>query len=115
MKAWLKPGRIRAAFRNLRSVREKGGPRRVRLERLGRPEGWIFPTSEASIAIETRSGEHVRVTPELPVPWPYAWGYRIARRLNLPLAGSVDPEDVRVSLPIPEFIARRLTRATDAP
>lgn len=110
MKAWLKPGNIRDAVRKLGRVREEGGPRRVRLERIGRPDGWILPTSEATVAIEARSGAEIRVTPELPVPWPYAWGYRFARRLELPLARSIDPEDVRLSVPIPGFIARRLAR-----
>lgn len=78
------------------------------LEGLGRPRGWVFPTSEARVGIETRSGARVELTPALPVPWPYAWGYRLARRLGLPLASTLEPEDIRVSMAVPEVIWRRL-------
>jgi hypothetical protein len=104
--------RIQDNLRQLRRVRAEGGPRRVRLERLERPAGWIFPTSEATVAIETNSGAEVRLTPELPVPWPYAWGYRLARRLGLPIAATLDPEDVSVSLPVPDFVGRRLSQGS---
>ena len=103
------PGQIRDATRRLREVREEGGPTSVRLERLERPHGWIFPRAEATVEIEAKSGKRISLTPELPVPWPYAWGYRLARRLGLPIASTLDPEDVAVSLPIPEFLRRRLS------
>ena len=106
-----RPGQIREAAGDLRRLRREGGPARVRLERLERPHGWLFPTSEASVEIEARSGARLKLTPELPVPWPYAWGYRLARRLNLPLASTLDPEDLAFSLPIPGFIGRRLGRS----
>ena len=100
---------IRGALGRLRTVRDEGGPTRIRLERIGRPEGWIFPTSEATVEIEAASGKRVSLTPELPVPWPYAWGYRIARRLGLPLASTLDPEDVALAVPVPEFVRRRIS------
>ncbi len=102
------PRQIRHTFADARRLRREGGPARVRLERLERPRGWVLPTSEATVEIEARSGARIRLTPELPVPWPYAWGYRLARRLNLPLASTLDPEDLAFSVPIPGFIGRRL-------
>jgi hypothetical protein len=37
----------------------------------------------------------------VPIPFPYAWAYRIARRLGVPLVSSVDPERIRLGIPIP--------------
>lgn len=99
-----RPSQIRNGFGHLRDLRDGGGPRRLRLARLERPEGRLFPTSEASIEIETRAGEVVRLNPELPVPFPYAWGYRLARRLGLPLASTLDPEDISFEVPVPGWI-----------
>lgn len=103
------PRQIRDAIRSLREVRAEGGPTRVRLERIERPHGWIFPTSEAEVEIEARSGKRISLTPQLPVPWPYAWGYRVARRLGLPLASTLDPEDLTISVPVPDFLRRRIS------
>lgn len=104
-----RPEAIRDAFGDLRRIRQEGGPKRVRLEKLERPQGWVFPTSEATVEVEARSGARIRMTPQLPVPWPYAWGYRLARKLNIPLAATLDPEDVAFSLPVPSFLGRRLS------
>lgn len=107
---WIpRPSQIRGALGRLRTVRDEGGPTRIRLERIERPEGWIFPTSEATVEVEARSGKLVSLTPELPVPWPYAWGYRVARRLGLPLASTLDPEDVAVEIAVPDFLRRRIS------
>jgi hypothetical protein len=105
-----RPGQISDALRGLRRIRGQGGPTEVRLEKLERPRGWLFPTSAATLEIRTRSGERVKLTPELPVPWPYAWGYRLARQLDVPVAASLEPDDIRLSLPVPDFVRRHLSR-----
>jgi hypothetical protein len=92
---------IRSTVGALRDVRSRGGPRRLKLVRVGRPEGRLLPTSEVVLEIETRSGEPVRLEPELPVPFFYAWGYRLARRLGVPLASTLEPDDLQVEVPIP--------------
>src|SRR5215207_2474083 len=104
------PGQIRDTFRHLRRIRREGGPTRVRLEKLERPRGWLFPTSEAKLEVRTRSGGRIRLAPEFPIPWPYAWGYRLARQLHLPLAATIEPDDIHVSLPVPDFVRRRLSQ-----
>jgi hypothetical protein len=38
---------------------------------------------------------------EIPVPWLYAWGYRLARRLELPLVSAFDPERVSLDVALP--------------
>jgi hypothetical protein len=50
------------------------------------------------------SGEVVRLRPELPVPFFYAWAYRLARRLGLPFASTLDPEDLSVEVPVPGWV-----------
>jgi hypothetical protein len=55
--------------------------------------GLFLPSSEATLEIETASGEVVRLRPELPVPFFYAWAYRLARRLGLPVASTLDPRN----------------------
>jgi hypothetical protein len=71
------------------------------LVRVGRPEGLFLPSSETTVEVETVSGKVVRLTPELPVPFFYTWAYRLARRLGLPLAATLDPEDLSVEVPVP--------------
>ena len=92
---------IRDSARALRDVGKKGGPKRVKLERVERPKGTFLPGSRVVIEVSTRDGGTVCLHPMLPVPFPYAWGYRIAHRLNVPIVSDVDPEDLSFSVPIP--------------
>src|SRR5215203_5656036 len=95
------PLQVRSAARALGRVNRAGGPRRLRLVRVGRPQGRLIPSTEVIVEVETVSGEVVRFDPELPVPFFYAWGYRLARRLGLPVASTLDPEDLSFELPVP--------------
>lgn len=92
---------LRDTAKGVKRVHDAGGPKRVRLTRVERPKGWIFPTSTAVLDVETESGDTVRIDPLLPVPFLFAWGYRLARRLGVPFASDIDPEDVSFALPIP--------------
>jgi hypothetical protein len=98
-----RPKQIKGAFRGYRDIRRGGGPKHVRLNSVSRPEGFFLPTSEMDLSVETRKGGTVRFTQPVPVPWPYAWGYRVARKLGLPLASTLDPEDVSFGLGVPSW------------
>ena len=87
----------------IRKINDGGGPRRLRLVRVGRPDGWFLPSSETTVEVKTASGKVVRFSPEFPVPFFYAWGYRLARRLGLPLASTIDPEDLSFEVPVPRW------------
>ena len=93
--------KLRDTGKALRDVERKGGPKQVKLVRVERPEGTFLPTSEIVFEVTTRDGGEVCLNPELPVPFPYAWAYRLAHRLRIPLVSSVDPEDVSFSVPVP--------------
>ncbi len=99
----LNPFRIRAAVREIRRVLGGGGPKLVRLLSVGHPRGIIVPISEATIEVEAKDGTVSRFATALPVPWPYAWAYRIARRLRVPLVSDLEPGHFRFELPFPWF------------
>jgi len=98
---YLNPFRIRAAVREIKQVSSGGGPARVRLVSVGHPEGWVLPTSEVVLEIKAKDGTVSRWAPALPVPWPYAWAWRIARRLGVPLVRSFEPENVGFEVGVP--------------
>ncbi|MGH2955694.1 MAG: hypothetical protein ACRDL6_01700 [Solirubrobacterales bacterium] len=102
--SWLPgPSQIRRTAKAIKQINEAGGPRRLRLVRVERPRGHLFTSSEATLEVDTARGEVVRLEPELPVPFFYAWAYRLARRLGLPLASTLDPEDVSFEVPVPSW------------
>jgi hypothetical protein len=98
---YLNPFFIRDAVRDIRRVFGTGGPKLVRVVGVGEPEGWFVPTATIEIEVEGRNGRKERFCPVVPVPWPYAWAWRIARRLGVPLVRDVKPEKLRFQLPVP--------------
>ena len=98
---YLNPFLIRNAVRQIRRVVGGGGPKLVRLVSVGHPEGLLIPTATVTIEVETKTGRKERFEPLLPVPWPYAWSYRIARRLGVPLVRAVEPEKLSFEVPVP--------------
>jgi hypothetical protein len=98
---YLNPFRIRDAARRIRRISGGGGPKRLRLVSLGHPQGLIIPSSRITLEVETRNGTKTMFQPALPVPWPYAWTWRLARLLRVPLVRSVEPEHFRFSVPVP--------------
>ncbi len=98
---YLNPFKIRTAVRDIRRVMGAGGPRLVRLAGIDHPRGWIIPSSTVRIEVEGRDGRVETFCPELPVPFPYAWAWRIARRLGVPLVRSAEPDWFRFDLPVP--------------
>jgi hypothetical protein len=77
-----------------------GGPRRLRMRGLSQPSGLIIPTSRLKLEIEAKNGAKTRWEPEIPVPFPYAWAYRLSRWLRVPVITSHDPEDLTFSVPL---------------
>ena len=77
---------IRDSAHALRQVWNGGGPGRVRLSRICPPRGWVFPTTEVVLEVVAKDGRKATLSPALPVPFPYAWAYRVARALGVPLA-----------------------------
>jgi hypothetical protein len=61
----------------------------------------VFPTVSAVVEIETAEGRTVRREPELPVPFLYAWLYRVARHLRVPIVSNVEPSDLALDVPVP--------------
>ncbi len=98
---YLNPCLIRSVARDVRRAAGGGGPKRLRLVSVGHPAGLVIPSSTVTLEVEARDGTKTRFTPELPVPWPYAWSWRLARLLRVPLVSSVEPEDLSVSVAVP--------------
>lgn len=91
--AWyLNPMRMWRTGAGVRDVWRGGGPGRVRLEGIGRPEGWILPSSRLDFEIVARDGRVIEIQPRVPLPPLWTLGYRFAHRLGLPLVGTLDPE-----------------------
>ena len=98
---YLNPFRIRNAVREIRRISGAGGPTKLRVVSIGHPEGWILPSTEIVLEVEAKDGSVSRFAPALPVPWPYAWAYRIARRLGVPLVRAYDPEKPGFEVAVP--------------
>lgn len=98
---YLNPFRIRDAARRIREVSGGGGPKRLRLVSVGHPEGLLIPTARIELEVEAKNGQKTKFSPDVPVPWPYAWSYRVARLLKVPLVRSYEPERASFSVPVP--------------
>lgn len=95
------PIRTLKAIGRTKEIAAGGGPKKVRVVRIGRPDGWVLPVIEAKLEIEARDGTIVRLAPVLPIPFALAWGERIARRLKVPLIRSYDPDRASFEVPVP--------------
>ena len=98
---YLNPLRLRAAVRAIRESTDGGGPVAVRIAGVGHPRGWFLPSSEIRLEVRAKDGSTTSFAPTVPVPFPWAWGYRIARRLGVPLVRSFEPERLSFELGIP--------------
>ena len=98
---YLNPFKIRDAARDIRRAVGGGGPRYVRLVGVDHPTGWILPSAAVCIEVEGRDGRRERFQPEFPVPFPYAWAWRIARRLGVPIVRERDASRLNVQVPVP--------------
>lgn len=101
MRKLLNPGFLRQLVRQLRVVRRGGGPRRIQVVHVAEPRGIFAPGSEVLLSVEAKDGTVSQVDTVIPIPWPYAWGYRAARLLHLPLISKLDPERIRFAARVP--------------
>jgi hypothetical protein len=83
-----------------------GGPSRLRVRGLSQPTGLIIPSSRLKLEIEAKNGAKTRWEPEIPVPFPYAWAYRLSRWFRVPVISSHDPEDLIFSVTLPRAQSR---------
>jgi hypothetical protein len=97
MRRLLNPFWLRSAVRQIRKVMGGGGPRGLRLVCLGQPHGVIVPRADVVFAVISADGKITRFETGVPVPWPYAWTYRLARRLGVPIVRDV-PETLEPGL-----------------
>ena len=97
----LAPFKILGGLRDLHSVAQGGGPKLVRLVSVGEPEGLIIPSSEVVLEVEAKDGRTVRMAPELPMPFLWGWGIRIARKLGVPLVSDLKPEHFSFEVGVP--------------
>ena len=97
------PGAVAQACR----IAAGGGPSRLRVRGLGQPSGMIIPRSRLKLEVEARNGAKTRWEPEIPVPFPYAWAYRLSRRLGMPVISGHDPENLKFSVPLLSRRSRR--------
>ena len=94
MRWYFNPKNWWTAGRETRRIRAGGGPREVSLNRIGEPEGWILPTSTLELEVVAKDGTKANFDPAVPVPWPLAYAYRAARKLNAPIVRSLDLDNL---------------------
>ena len=97
---YLNPFFIRDSVRTIRRALGSN-PKLVRIVAVGHPEGWFLPTSTIEIEVVGKNNRKERFCPMIPIPWPYAWAWRIAHRLGVPLVRSIEPETFAVDVPVP--------------
>ena len=92
MRRFLNPFFLRRAVRDIRRVVRGGGPRGLRLISVSQPRGLIIPASDVVFDVIAADGTVRRFETAFPVPWPYAWTYRLARKLGVPVVSDLDSE-----------------------
>jgi len=64
----------------------------------------MVPSAELEFEVESRDSSVTTFRTPVPVPWPLAWGYRLARLLGVPVVSEIDHERrVRLQLPLPRL------------
>ena len=98
---YLNPLKILGTARDARSVASGGGPKSVRLTRVGNPRGLIIPRVPIALEVVGKDGSQTGFELELPVGLVAGYGYRVARLLGLPLIRDLKPEKLRAEVRIP--------------
>lgn len=98
---YLNPLRIRDTVRDVRRATAGGGPRKLRLIRVGEPHGVLLPTADVEFEVQAADSSRQPFTVAIPVPWPYAWTYRLARALGVPLVSDIDHDKISFEVDVP--------------
>ena len=99
---YFNPFFLRSLVRDVRRATANGGPHLVRVARIREPRGLLLPAAEIDFEVETKDGSIETFTAPIPVPWPAAWSYRLARALGVPLVSALGAEEeVGLSLRVP--------------
>lgn len=101
MRWYLNPLRIRRTIGDLRRIHEGGGPRSVALHGFSEPKGWLVPHTVADLTVAAKDGRVTRFEPELPLPLPVAYGYRVGNALDAPLVAGFDPGRLKLRIKLP--------------
>lgn len=101
MRWWLNPFALHRVARDVKSAASGGGPVALRLCKVDEPEGWIFPSAAIALEVVGKDGRITPVEAPLPVPFAFAWGYRLARALGVPLIRDLKPEHLSAKVKIP--------------
>lgn len=98
---WLNPFAIGRTARDIRRAASGGGPAALRLKGVEHPKGWLFPRSDISLEIVGKDGRLTPFQAAIPVPFAFAWTYRLARKLRVPLVKDVKPEHLAGEVKVP--------------
>jgi hypothetical protein len=101
MRWWMNPFALGRAARDIKSAASGGGPTALRLCRVDHPKGWIFPAATVSLEVVGKDGRVTPIETALPVPFAFAWAYRLARKLGVPLIKDLKPEHVAGEVKVP--------------
>lgn len=63
----------------------------ARLVSVEEPRGIFSPSSEVTVELEGEDGNIHSFQHDMPVPFPFAWGYRLGKRFNVPVLSSLNP------------------------
>jgi hypothetical protein len=94
---------VRAAYLRARGFASdaraflSGDIQSARLISVSEPKGLFSPSSEVTVELEGEDGKVHNFSHDVPVPFPYAWGYRLGKRFNLPILRSFDPTALMAS------------------
>ena len=101
MRWWLNPFAIGRVARDIKSAASGGGPAALRLVRVDHPKGWILPAAAVSLEVVGKDGHVTPIETALPIPFAFAWAYRLARRLGVPLIKDLEPEHLSGQVKVP--------------
>jgi hypothetical protein len=62
-----------------------GDVQQARILEVNDPKGWFNPKSNVVLELEAEDGTRRSFDSDIPVPFFIAWGYRLSRRLKVPL------------------------------
>jgi hypothetical protein len=101
MRWWMNPFALHRTAKSIKSAASGGGPAAIRLCKVEHPKGWILPSAEVSLEVVGKDGRVTPIDTALPVPFAFAWGYRLARVLKVPFIRDLKPEHVSTEVRVP--------------